>query len=60
MQKWVALSFGLEREVRHPRIVRKVSPYGDRYHHVANLRGPDDLDDALRDCLTEAYLTSPE
>jgi hypothetical protein len=60
MQQWVALSFSLTRAVQHPRIVRKVEPYGDRYHHVANLRGPEDLDDDLRACLTEAYLASPE
>ena len=60
MQKWVALSFSLPRAVRHPLIVRKVEPYGDRFHHVANLRGPDDLDHDLRDWLTEAYLASPE
>lgn len=60
MRRWVALSFSLEREVRHRTIVRKVMPYGGRYWHVANLTGPDDLDDDLRDRLTEAYLLSPE
>lgn len=58
--KWVALSFSLEREARHPRIVRKVEPYGAKYFHVANLRSPEDLDDALVDLLTEAYLLTPE
>jgi hypothetical protein len=29
-----------------------------RYWHVANLATPDDLDDQLREWLTEAYLTS--
>ena len=60
MRNWVALSFSLEREVRHRTIVRKVMPYGGRYWHVANLRGPSDLDDDLGDRLTEAYLLSPE
>lgn len=59
-QKWVALSFGLERQVQHPLIIRKVERYNGRYHHVANLRDPDDLDDDLRDWLTEAYFLSPE
>jgi hypothetical protein len=60
MTKWVALSFGLPREVRSPRIARKVIPYGNRYHHVVNLSGPDDVDDDVREWLTEAYNASPE
>lgn len=58
-QRWVALSFGLPRRVSHPTIVRKVIPYSGRYYHIANLAGPEDLDDRLRDWLTEAYLNSP-
>ena len=57
--RWVALSFSLPRAVRHERIIRKVVEYHGRYHHVANLRSPDDLDDRLRAWLTEAYLSSP-
>ena len=56
---WEALSFSLARIVQHERIVRKVVEYHGRYHHVANLRGPEDLDDRLRGWLTEAYLDSP-
>lgn len=56
---WVALSFSLPRRVEHPRIIRKVVPYGGSYYHVANLRDPDDFDDSLRRWLTEAYLNSP-
>lgn len=59
MRHWVAMSFSLSRAETHPTIVRKVMPYGSRYHHVANLRGPEDLDDRLRGWLTEAYLDSP-
>jgi hypothetical protein len=33
-----------------------VIAYGGGYWHVANLRGPEDLDAELRDYLTEAYL----
>lgn len=57
--RWVALSFSLPRQVEHERIIRKVVPYHGRYHHVANLRGPDDLDDRLCAWLAEAYLSSP-
>lgn len=57
--RWVALSFSLPRRVEHERIIRKVIQYHGRYHHVANLRGAEDLDDRLRSWLTEAYLNSP-
>jgi hypothetical protein len=56
MQRWVALSFSLPRAVRHPLISRRVIPYGRRFHHVANLRAPDDLDVELCGYLTEAYI----
>ena len=59
MTRWVALSFGLPRRVTHPRIVRKVDEWHGRYHHVANIRGPEDVDDDIRTFLTEAYLSSP-
>ena len=57
--RWVALSFSLPRKVGHERIVRKVVEYHGRYFHVANLRHAGDLDDRLRDWLTEAYFASP-
>jgi hypothetical protein len=57
--RWVALSFSLPRKVDHERIIRKVMEYHGRYFHVANLRGPGDLDDRLRAWLTEAYFASP-
>jgi hypothetical protein len=59
LQHWVAMSFSLGRQVHHPMIVRKVVLYHGRHFHIANLRGPTDLDDDLRDWLTEAYLASP-
>lgn len=58
--RWVALSFALSRPVEHERITRKVVSYHGRYHHVANLRSPEDLDGRLRAWLSEAYLSSPE
>jgi hypothetical protein len=59
MQRWVALSFSLPRTVHHPLMTRRPIPHGDRYHHVVNVTGPDDLDDDIRGWLTEAYLDSP-
>jgi hypothetical protein len=60
MTRWVALSFSLPRPLAHPKITRKVIPYGGRYFHVANLRDAADFDGALAAALTEAYLTTPE
>jgi len=59
MHRWVALSFFLAHRATHPTITRAVREYHGRYYHVANLRGPEDLDDELRGWLTEAYLDSP-
>jgi len=53
--RWVAVAFNLERRAQHPTITRKVIEHGDRFWHVANVTEPADVDDALRDLLTEAY-----
>ncbi len=60
MTRWVALHFSLARRVSHPTIVRKPAEYHGRYHHVANLRTPAELDDELKGWLTESYLDCPE
>jgi hypothetical protein len=57
--KWVSVGFGLDRQVRHPLIRRKPIAYGRRFHHVANVASPDDLDEALLDLFAEAYLSTP-
>ena len=53
--KWVALWFSLPRKVTHPTITRKVVQYQGRFHHVANVRSADEVDDALLSYLTDAY-----
>jgi len=58
-QRWVALSFSLRHQIRHATITNKVQPYHGRYFHVANLRGPDHVDEAICGWLTEAFLDSP-
>jgi hypothetical protein len=58
MQRWVALWLSLPRPVRHRTITRRVFEHHGRYIHVANLHGPDELDDDLRGYLTEAYLSA--
>jgi hypothetical protein len=47
MQRWVAVSFALGRPARHRTITRKVTEYHGRFWHVANLAGPQDVDEAL-------------
>ena len=59
MTGWVAVGFGLARRARHPRIVRKVLTYPGGEYHVANVRSPDEVDDALVDLLIEAYDRTP-
>lgn len=59
MRDWVALSMRLPRLASHRTITRRVIHYGSWYHHVANVRSPDDIDHDLRELLTEAYLSAP-
>jgi hypothetical protein len=59
MTQWVAVSFSLRREVRHPLITRKVIPHGSRYFHVVNVRSPEEVDDDIVAWLTEAYHQAP-
>ncbi len=55
MQRWVALSFSLQRAAGHRTIERKVRRYGNRYWHTANLADTSDVDEDLIALLTEAY-----
>lgn len=55
MTRWEALSFVLPRKLQHPRLAREIYSSGTRHHHVVNLRSADEVDDEVRDWLTEAY-----
>ncbi len=55
MVKWEALSFGLSRTIDHPRIARKMKG-GRRTYHVVNIREPADVDDQVKQWLTESYV----
>jgi hypothetical protein len=59
-ERWVAVTFSLPRREQHRTITRKVMVSGGQFWHVANVRGPEDVDDALGDLLVEAYFSSPE
>lgn len=53
--RWVAVSFDLDRRATHPLIARTVIEHGGKFWHTANVAGPEQVDDALCDLLTEAY-----
>ena len=55
MARWVAMSFPLSRRLDHPRIARNMAGSGARTYHVVNLRDADDVDDEVRDLLTQAW-----
>lgn len=56
--KWEALSFALPRVEESRRMARRMRS-GATTYHVVNLYGPDDVDDQVRDWLTESYLAAP-
>jgi putative ubiquitin-RnfH superfamily antitoxin RatB of RatAB toxin-antitoxin module len=47
------------RLLKHPRIIKTVRGTGERAAYFIDLRSPADVDDQVRDWLTEAYLASP-
>lgn len=55
MTRWVALSFNLDRKLTGNRLSRKVIPHGGRFYHVVNIARPDEVDEQVRDWLTEAF-----
>jgi hypothetical protein len=55
----VVLSVLLSRPLQHARIVKTWRGPGLRMAYFINLRSPEEVDDDVRDWLTEAYLSSP-
>ena len=55
LTRWVALSFPMMRQIVDSRIARKPVKSGRRLYHVVNLEAPEDVDDQVRDWLTESY-----
>ena len=55
MTKWVAVCFNLDRRLTSTRIARKVVEHSGRYYHVVNVRKAAEVDDQLREWLTEAF-----
>lgn len=59
MTQWVALSWPMPRRIDHLRITRKPLRSGERWYHVVNLRDAGEVDNELRDWLTEAWHSLP-
>ena len=55
MRRWSALSWPMPRRLTHPRIARKPYAAGVRWFHVVNLSSADQVDDQIRDWLTEGW-----
>jgi len=55
----LVLSILMSRRLKHPRIARAYEGSGSRSAYFIDLRDPADLDDDVRDWLTESYLSSP-
>ena len=53
--RWVAMSFPLSRRLDHPRIARYMAGSGARTYHVVNLHDAAEVDDEVRDLLTQAW-----
>lgn len=58
--RWVALSFPRAQDVDHPRIARRMQGSANRVYLVVNLHSADDVDDEVRDLLTEAWFEVPD
>lgn len=59
MRGRVRLSILLSRRLQDPRIVRTDHGRGTRNTYFVDLYSPEDVDDQLRDWLSEAYASSP-
>lgn len=53
--RWWDLGFGLNRRVQHPRISRTVKTKTTRTYHGVRLTSAADVDETVRDWLTESY-----
>jgi Domain of unknown function (DUF5655) len=57
MKNWLALSIVLPRRVRHPRITRTMPMNNGWAAHVVRIYSVDDIDDQVRDWLSESMHT---
>ena len=55
---YVVLTFGLNRQEKHPRIMESVEPYPTRWTHHVVIQNVDEVDDQIKEWLSEAYAFS--
>ncbi len=60
MRRWIRLSLMLSRRLESPRFSRTWHGNGRRHAYFVDLRSPSDVDQELRDWLTESYLSARE
>ena len=60
MARWVHLSIGLSRRVEDPRITRTVRTATGRTYHGIRARSSADVDEQVREWLTESYIAFAE
>ncbi|MGH9139276.1 MAG: DUF5655 domain-containing protein [Acidimicrobiales bacterium] len=60
MVRWEALYVGFRRAVNDHRIARRIKGSGASTWYVVNLRSAADVDDVVRDWLTEAYVDADQ
>jgi hypothetical protein len=60
MRDRVRLSMLLSRALEDGRVVKRLGMSGRRFAVYVDLRRPDDVDDQLKQWLTESFLSSPE
>jgi hypothetical protein len=57
--KCFTLCFPLPVEMKHPRLSKKSINVGSRAYHFVNLSTPADVDDLVKDWITESYDSTP-
>ncbi|WP_133848263.1 DUF5655 domain-containing protein [Labedaea rhizosphaerae] len=57
MVRWEAVRFTLPAELHHPRLSRRMRTGVGRWWYGVNVREPSEVDDQLRDWLTQSYLS---
>ncbi len=54
-ERYLIVSFGLNREIVHPRLVGTMQPVPDRWTHHTILGSTKEIDDELMDWIAQAY-----
>jgi len=52
---YIVLTFGLNRQEKHPRIMESVEPYPSRWTHHVVIQSVDEVDEQIKKWINEAY-----